>query len=58
MCGKYSVKTNVRAHVEIDIAGLEQDVEARTHVRFIRTGPHLPLDAVIQIRLKSHTRPG
>src|SRR6266478_6001227 len=58
MCGKYSVKTNVRAHVEIDIAGLEQHVEARAHVRFIHTGPHLPLDAVIQIRFKLHTRPG
>src|SRR6266550_2453444 len=40
MCGKYSVKTNVRAHVEINIAGLEQHVEARAHVRFIHTGPH------------------
>src|SRR6266550_5315732 len=58
MCGKYSVKTNVRAHVEIDIAGLEQHVEALAHVRFIHSGPHLPLDAVVQIRFKSHTWPG
>ena len=58
MRGKYSVKTDLCTDVEIDIAGLEEYVKTLAHVLLIYAGPHLPLDAVVQIRFKLHTRPG
>jgi hypothetical protein len=52
-----SVIANVAAHVKINVTRFNQRVQTGSHVRFIGSGPHLPLDSIGQIRFKPHTRP-
>ncbi len=57
MRGECSVKSNVRADIKIDRSRVEDCAKTFAHMRFIYTGPHLPLDSIAQVRFKAHTRP-
>jgi hypothetical protein len=57
MRSEYGVKTDVRAHIEINGTRFEDHVKALAHMWLIHTGPHLPLDSIGQVRFEPHARP-
>jgi hypothetical protein len=55
---RYSVIADVTAHIKVRITWLDQGVETSSYMWFIGSGPHLPLDPVVQVRFEPYTRPG